>query len=493
MGISISFNNNNFGTAANLGLHLNPKINNSVHTAEAASSVSSLSLQNQENSAVKRIENPASASTIYEELYNNNRLIDINFLNSITKNIQSGQEDTSFADYIRAYSMDNSGNDKALSDMNVEGMVNTIGAMYASLSYQIENGNYSSQEKQKMQESLDSQLEAGIKDLADNFGQKADKLFSALGLDSETQNVTQSLTDLINNYKDKYKDFLNSEEGQDFIKNAQEQAMAKGTEKDAEKLMQSGVALAQALLKNEAEVRLKDEENFQEELLKAQKTANKTGNLSEVNKLQEAKAASIKKLEGSTDNNGFTLSDLSTIGKLQKDLNSFLNKDSDKSEEEIGYQLGLIYIKAQEDLTKGGASSRLTEMFNNNFDHFIDSTVNDINKTLEAKQDKADEFSNNTNPSSTAYNSLNVTTIMESFNNTVGVYNNTGNTTESVIQGFELAKNSYKANQNVNAAIRYTVGNNFFETFYNNNQKVNGNYNQGISNFRLYTNTFANS
>lgn len=491
MGISISFNNN-YGTAANQGLHLNPKINNSVHVAEA-NSVSTLGLQNQENSAVKRIENPASASTIYEELYNNNRLIDINFLNSMTENMRSGEEDTSFADYIRAYSMDNSGNDKALSDMNVEGMVNTIGAMYASLSYQIENGEYSSQDKQKLQESLDSQLEAGIKDLAENFGQKADQLFSALGLESESQNVTQSLTDLINNYKDKYQKFLDSEEGQDFIKNAQEQAKAQGTEKDAEKLMQSGVALAQALLKNESEVRLKDEENYQDDLLKAQKDANKTGDLSAVNKLQEARAASLKELEGSTDNNGFTLSDLSTIGKLQKDLTSFMHNDSDKSEEEIGYQLGLTYIKAQEDLAKGGASSRLTELFNNNFDHFIDSAVDDINKTLEAKQDKADEFSNNTNSGSKAYNSLDVDTIMENFNNTVGVYKNTGNTTESVIQGFELAQNSYKANQNVNASIRYTVGNNFFETFYNNNQKVNGSYTQGISNFRLYTNTFANS
>lgn len=465
----ISFNATGNGLSTVSGILSNLTIKQDVNiNSTSTSSDKSLKITQQLRSSAQG--SKASIDREFENLYETNVLSN----NSILKSLKNDEDSSLFQEYIAAFAYDDSGNAKDLSNYEIEGVINTIGATYAALTYQIENGNYSNKDKETMLSSLERQFEQGVADLTDSFGASASSLFSSLGVDAETKNVAQSLTDLITEQKDHYLEFINSDEGKKYIAEAQNSsniaanAAASSDGSASVNLLTDDGALTQAILRHEAESRVEAKED-------ATAAAKET----------EAKADETTKVANA---NAFTLDDLEVLGELQSSLTTFFNQNGNKSEEEIGYQLGLTYIKAQEIMTQGNASSHLSSLFNSNFDNFVDSSIDAINKSLKQKQAKADEFEN-TNEN--AYKSLDESTIQNIYNQTISAYQNTGSTTDAVINGFEMANSSFIQNQALNSStIRYSVGDGFFDNFYHSDKNRNG-YSNGMSTFRRYTQAFA--
>lgn len=415
---------------------------------------------------------------MYDKISDTNGVSNIQLLDKL-----GGKEDLKvFQNYIERFSINDSGQLKSLSEYDVEGMVNTIAAKYASLSYQIENGEYSTAEKQEMQKRLDQQLEDGLETLGERFSGSASDLFSNLGLgESEQKRVSQSLTEYVKQYKDEFTEFLNSDEGEEFLKQAQA---------DNPELLTDDVALTEAVLYNKAE-RLVEEEKAKEQDAKVQaaKDAAKAANGQDVTTTQ--KTDEEDEDTSSVQRNLFTLEDLSCLGDLQTSFNTFLNENLNKSEEEIGYQVGLTYVKGQEILKESGASEFMTKLYNSNFDNFLESKIKSLNSRLEDKQAAAEETSSSANANS--YKRLDESVIKQTFNSVVNYYNTTGSALDAMVSGFEFAQSSFQTNQaNNSSVIRYQVGSNFFNNFYN-AQKGSGKggsadmYSIGMSYYKRYT------
>lgn len=451
---------------------LNINVKHDVNAANSSTSAAAISASRS-----------SSVEDMFESLVDTNGVSNIQLLDKL-----GGKEDLkAFQNYIERFSINDSGQLKSLSEYNVKGMVNTIAAKYTSLSYQIENGNYSDAEKAEMQKRLDEQLGDGLDTLAERFGSSASELFANLGLgDSQKKTAGQSLVELVKQYKDEFTAFMDSDEGKEFIETAL---------KENPDLLTDDVALTEAILYNKAERLVEDEKaKAKEAEVQAAKDAAKTAAGQDVTQStiktedEEGEGTAVK-------SNLFTLEDLSSLGELQSSFNTFLNDNLNKSEEEIGYQLGLTYVKGQEILKEHGASELLTKMYTSNFDNFIESKLKSINTRLEDKQESAEETSSNADPNS--YKSLDTALIKQTYNSVVNYYNATGSAMDAMISGFEDAKNSFLNNQANSSAVRYTVGSKFFDNFYT-TQKGSGKsnsadmYSIGMSYYKRYTTAFGN-
>lgn len=450
------------------GFNLNVKVNKSANL----SSVQELpgNLQAQKGQLGSR----GSIDKIFENLYEENSMSDVNLLSKLSYKVETNGESEDFGNYIRAFALDG-GMMKNLSDYDAEGIVTTIAAKYASLSHQIEEGNFSSDSKQKMQEELDRQLQSGLSDLADYYGDSAATLFDSLGMSGQKNEIGKALTDFVHQKKDEMLTFMKSDEGKQYLQKAQLKAEDKN-------FLFDDVALTKALVYHAAEQ--KDEQEKIKEEQEAQKLkenaqaqeADGTKPTIKLNKAQEPSK--------SETNNSFTLNDLNSLGKLQSTLSSFVNEDKSKSEEELGYQLGLTKIKGQEVLNKSGASDHLKELFNSNFDNFVNGKVKDINEHLKEKQKEADEFSTS-NPE--AYKEFDTKVVLEAFKSTTSVYELTGNAKDAMVNGFDSVKNLFIQNQQNNGSVIRYQNNSFFNSFYNNNKDQEA-YDMGMSTFRRYYN-----
>lgn len=403
----------------------------------------------------------------FELIHEENAMSNANLLSKLSYTVETGSESQDFANYIRAFSLDGEGF-RSLNDYDVEGIVNTVAARYTALSEQISSGKFSDETKAKMQEELDRQLEAGLKDLGADFGTAAQGLFESLGMSNGGKDAGNALVEFVKQKKDEFLNFLSTSEGKEYLKQAQ-------AESPDVKLNSDDNALAKVLLRHEAQVRLDKKKTEEENALAAAKEAEKTGKLPEKKDIEEADK------KGSTT---FSMADLKSLGKLQSALSSFVNDDTSITEEQLGYQMGLTYVKAQEVLKNNGASSYMTELFDKNFENFVDSKVKSFNEVLKAKQEEAEELSGT---SAEAYKEFSTKNVMDAFNATRGVYNATGNASDAVVNGFEIVKESFLANQASNAnTIRYK-NDSFFSSFYN-GDKDNQAYDMGLSTFRRYHN-----
>lgn len=426
--------------------------------------------------SVARSSNSISVRQKYESIVDTNGVSNITLLDKLGK-----QEDTLvFQNYIERFSINDQGQLKSLDEYNVEGMVNTIAAKYTSLSYQIENGDYSDDEKAMMQKRLDDQLEEGLETLSERFGGSASELFNNLGLgDAEKKRVGQSLTELVKQYKDEFTSFIKSDEGKAFL----DKALAENPD-----LMTDDVALTDAILYNKAE-RLVEEEKTKVKEAEAQaakdaaKAAAGKAVTDVIQKDEEQEEDSAVKT------NLFSLNDLKSLGDLQSSFSTFLNDNLNKSEEEIGYQLGLTYVKGLETLKENGASELLTDMFTSNFDNFVDSKLKSFNDRLEEKQESASETSSSADPSS--YSRLNESVVKQNFNNVVSYYNATGSAMDAMISGFESAQASFLNNQTNSTAVRYQVGSKFFDNFYTAEKSTANTYSIGMSYYKRYATAFG--
>lgn len=455
------------GTQGKTTLNINVKHDVSTTTSPTSAAAS------QGKTTSSRVEK------MYEELVDTNGLSNKSLLEGL------GQEEDNkvFQGYIERFTLNDSGELKSMSEYNVKGMVNTIAAKYAALSKQIEDGNYSDAEKAEMQKRLDTQLEDGLKTLSERFVGSGVDLFNALDMGKGDQvTVKESLVELVKQYKDEFNAFLDSDEGKAFL----EQAQKDNPDVD---LLTDDVALTNALLYNKAE-RLVAEEKAKEEEAKVQasKDAVKTANGQDVTKTADDEESEETSKVGKQL---FTLEDLSSFGELQTNLSTFLNSNVNKSEEEIGYQLGLTYVKAQEIMKEYGASEFLTKTFNSGFDTFVENTIKTFNDTLDEKQETAEETSSNADPNS--YKRLDESVINSTFNSVVSYYNATGSAMDAMVSGFEFAQNSFLNNQANNpSTVRYNVGSQFFDNFYTTPKgsgKGNSSdmYSIGISYYKRYT------
>lgn len=455
--------------APSSGIKFNFAINRSAQNAEASATSPSAKLA---NLAAKNTSSAVDRK--FDALYEENAYSDFEMIKYLGSQ-NEGEKDV-FANYILSFAMNESGENKSLSEFDVEGIVNTIGAKYASLAYEIENGDYPN--KDELLAELDKQYEKGVEELSKYYSESAGTLFNALGTQGEIKNLGSTLTDLINEQKDKYLEFVKSDEGKAYIKKAQDG--------DSENnLLKSDIALTKVLLTHEAEQRVAEEKDAEE---KAKLEAINAAKQSVLGQSIEAKQVANDKGDGNEVKDAapktFTLADLQSLGKLQSTLSSFLTEDANVTEEEVGYQLGLTYAKAQEVMTQGGASSYLTSLFNDNFDNFVDNKVKSLNASLKEKQEKADELSNT---SADAYKELSTSTILDIFNATKNVYETTGSADEAVISGYELANKSFQLNVQNNGSVQRYKNDTFFSSFYN-TDKTNNAYDMGMSNYRRYTN-----
>ena len=85
-----------------------------------------------------------------------------------------------------------------------------------------------------------------------------------------------------------------------------------------------------------------------------------------------------------------SLTDLQLLGKIPSILNMFANEDYNKSEEELGYQLGLTYIKCQELLEQEGASPILQELLEQQFVYLVHERITAVNARLQQQQNIQD-------------------------------------------------------------------------------------------------------
>lgn len=470
-----------FGTQGNTGTtKAKSTLNFAVKRDTSTSSATSAANATGSSSHSSRVEDK------YEQISEANGVSNMELLKTL-----GAKDDTkTFQNYIERFTISDRGDLKTLKEYDVEGIANTIAAKYASLSYQIENGDYSAEEKQTMQKRLDEQLEDGLGTLSERFNLSASDLFTDLGFtESDEKNVAQSLSEIVKQYKDEFTSFLNSDEGKAFL----EQAQAENPDTD---LMTSDVALTDALLYNKAQ-RLVDEEKAAEDEAKVQaaKDAAKAANGQAVD--STTKTEEDEESESSSLNpNLFTLEDLSSFADLQSTFNTFLKDNLNTSEEEMGYQMGLTYVKSQEILKEYGVSDNLAKKFESGFDDFVESTIKDFNTRLEDKQETAEETSSSADPNS--YKKLDESTIKQSMNAVINYYNATGSAMDAMVSGFEFAQSSFMTNQaNNSSVVRYQVGSQFFNNFYN-AQKGSGKansadmYSIGMSYYKRYATAMQN-
>lgn len=457
------------------GININFKVNQQANLA----SVQDLpaNLQAQKGSVSTR----TSIDKIFDNLYEENAMSNVNLLSKLSYKVETNSESEDFANYIRAFALQGS-NLKSLSDYDVEGLVTTIAAKYASLSHQIEKGNFSDSSKQKMQQELDLQLETGLKDLAANYGESAATLFESLGISNQKNEIGNTLIDFVHQKKDEMLSFINSDEGKQYLEKAQLKA-------EDSNFLFDDVALTKALVYHAAEQKDEQEKLEQEQAQEQAKINSQTAQA--LNKATSSTAIASKdntQVNGKdespkTSANGFTLNDLNSLGKLQSNLSNFVNADNSKSEEELGYQLGLTMVKSQEILKENKASDYLTNLFTQNFDNFVEGKVKDINDYLKDKQKDAEEFSNS-NPD--AYREFDSKVVLSAFQATTSAYYLTGSVNDALVNGFDAVKNIFTQNQQANGSvIRYSTDN-FFNSFYQNKDQEA--YDMGMSTFRRYYN-----
>lgn len=436
-------------------------INTSVFTAAASQAKSPLAIKSQAATATA---NSNSVDRKLDELFADNSLSNTALLKYMT----TGQDPDAFSKFITAYTRDSSGYQAQLSDYDVEGIVNTIGAKFAALTHEIENGDFSDQDKQELLDSLQKQLEEGMDVLADSFGNAADSLFSNLGLKSHNKTAGQALADFVTEKKDYYLDFIKSSEGKQYI------ADAAKNNPDLQ-LATNDVDLTEVILRHEAEKQIAAEKAAADKDTKDIKDQNLSG---------LTKPADQEEEDNKVGSGKFTLEDLQMLSKLQSNFTSFWTDDANKTEEQFGYQMGLTYIKAQEIMKENGASNYLTSLFNNNFDNYIETKVDTLNSQLKDKQKTAEETTENV--SNEAYKELDSSKIMQAFNMTKAAYNNSGSAADSIVDGFESVSILFNQSKNENPnTIRYSAGNNFFNNFYSSGKDDNG-YNLGMSTFHRY-------
>lgn len=461
-------------TNSGYGFNLNVKVNQNASLASVQKLPSNL--QAQKAAASSR----TSVDKIFENLYEENSMGNVNLLSKLSYKVETNGDSDDFANYIRAFALDGSMM-KNLSDYDAEGIVTTIAAKYASLSHQIEEGNFSESSKQKMQQELDLQLEAGLKDLADYYGDSASSLFDSLGISSQKNEIGKALTEFVHEKKDEMLAFMKSDEGKEYLKKAQ-------LKDEKNNFLFDDVALTKALVYHAAEQKdeqekLKEAQAQEQAKLKAANAADGTATTKESSTVLNLKKADAN-TEAQNTNASFTLNDLNSLGKLQSTLSSFVTEDKSKSEEELGYQLSLTMIKGQEILKQNGASDYLSNLFTKNFENFVDGKVKDINEYLKDKQKDAEEFSTS-NPE--AYKEFDTKVVLNAFKATTSVYELTGNAKDAMVNGFDLVKNSFEQNQQLNGSVIRYQNDNFFSNFFHTNKDQDA-YNMGMSTFRRYYN-----
>lgn len=186
----------------------------------------------------------------------------------------------------------------------------------------------------------------------------------------------------------------------------------------------------------------------------------------------------------------YDIADLKNLSKLQSSFATFLNEDSNKSEAEIGFQLGLTLVKGLEGLKHGNAQEgRLGEVFITNFTNVIDGTIEAVNSKLSTEQESSyTNIISDDNELLDPYAFLSKDEVYNVFEKTADAYLATGSANDAVVNGFDAAKESFinysSAHENL---ARNVSGRKFFVSFYQNNKGSANMYGIGQSVYHKYT------
>ncbi len=332
------------------------------------------------------------------------------------------------------------------SDLDIEETLSTIAASYVGLKNKIEKGNDA--DKEGLLKELDEKFNQAVEHFAKNLGISGSSFFKGLGSSNDVESkFKNSIIDVVQKKIDEYDNFLNSSLGSQFLEKV-----------DLNKV--SVQDFAKTMAKNNNLI-----EKFTAE-----------------NKTEKDKAKDTEEVDESL----FTFNDLKAMSAIEHQYRQMTTDGFiDKTEEQIGFELGMLANNVQDIMNKKGVSKQFENLLNTSFDDFSKNFIKNINQELENKADTADSQFN----AGDRYSPLDKKKIDSIIQHTRSQYANNVDKTEAIINSFEYAKNSAQTTAQSNNAYRYNMGLEYFDRFYS--QDLGNNYMSAQSEFQKYLRSFG--
>lgn len=332
------------------------------------------------------------------------------------------------------------------SDLDIEETISTIAASYVGLKDKIEKGNDA--DKEGLLKDLDEKFNKAVENFSRNLGLSGSFFFESLGSTADVSSkFKNSIIDVINKKVEEYDNFLNSSLGSQFLEKV-----------DLEKV--SVQDFAKVMAKNNGLI-----EKFTAE-----------------NKTEKDKAKEVEELDDSL----FTFNDLKAMSEIEHKYRKMTTDGFiEKTEEQIGFELGMLAVGVQDIMDKKGVSKKFETLLNNSFDTFSKDFVKTINTELEIKAETADAQFN----AGDRYAPLDKKKIDSIINQTRYQYKSNNDKTEAIINSFEYAKTSAQNTAQINNSYRYKMGLDYFDRFYS--QDLGNNYISAQSEFQKYLRSFG--
>lgn len=326
----------------------------------------------------------------------------------------------------------------SFSDIDFEKTVNGIAAGYTAIKHNIETS--SDPNKSQLLNSLDDKFKEAIGRFSKSLSISGNDFFSSLDLNQDVSSkLENSIQKVIEDRVDSFDKFLKTDLGGQFLK----------------KIDGNNVSL----------------QSFSDVMVKNSALIDKS----------LAQVSDNSKDKKPLNANLFTLNDLKSLGDIESKFKKMKSQDwSLKTEEQFGFELGMLNVSMTDLMQKNEVSEGFSKIMQESFSTFTDSYLKDINKQLEAKAQEADEEFG----TGSRYAQLDLRKIKSTMNNVIGQYTKSGDKTQALVDGLDMAKISAYSSAKKSPAMRYERGLSFFDNFYTPNK---GNvYEVGRSNYQKY-------
>lgn len=364
-----------------------------------------------------------------------------------------------FSNLIQSYSLNLDGSVKDLKDFDVKQMVEDISTGYLYLTNSIKNDKtLSDSEKQNQLASLELQLNEGISEFSDNFAIQADSFLQKFGISNSGSEIIDSIYSAVQDQITNYSNIINPDNSDLISQIASEHNLDITNFDDFNQALNLCVESF-------------NEEQQDEQTSQDNQNSNATANTDELSNSQESQL--------------YNLNDLQALSTIAKNLGQVPKPNLNSSEEQIAFTYAMENLIINQVMDNGNVSEDLNKQINAGFKNYMNDGIKQQNTLLQNKQKTVEEYSSsNVNH----YSNLNTSTINSIYTTIVNNSASTGNNSngiENMIEGFEIAKQSFMQNQSSKSnLVRYSIGADFFNNFYQNN---NSSYNIRSS-FKIYAN-----
>lgn len=364
-----------------------------------------------------------------------------------------------FSNLIQSYSLNLDGSVKDLKDFDVKQMVEDISTGYLYLTNSIKNDKtLSDSEKQNQLASLELQLNEGISEFSDNFAIQADSFLQKFGISNSGSEIIDSIYSAVQDQITTYSNIINPDNSDLISQIASENNLDITNFDDFNQALNLCIESF-------------NEEQQEEQTSQDNQNSNATVKTDELSNSQESQL--------------YNLNDLQALSTIAKNLGQVPKPNLNSSEEQIAFTYAMENLIINQVMDNGNVSEDLNKQINAGFKNYMNDGIKQQNTLLQNKQKTVEEYSSsNVNH----YSNLNTSTINSIYTTIVNNSANTGNNSngiENMIEGFEIAKQSFMQNQSSKSnLVRYSIGADFFNNFYQNN---NSSYNVRSS-FKIYAN-----